>query len=387
MSKAVHLGAGNIGRGFLGQLYCQSGWETVFVDVEPAVLKAIEERREYEIHIVGPGAHTVQVTNIRAVNGMDVPRVAEEIESADLVSTAVGANVLRRIAGPLARGIERRAARHPAPPINVLLCENLLHAGRIMRDHLQAEIRPEAAQYLATHVGLVETVISRMVPIVPPEKKAADPLYIAVEEYARLPVDAQAFVGPIPEIRGLDPTPRLIAYEERKLFTHNCGHTLCALWGYEKGYEYLWQAAEDPDIRQRALEALWESGEALVRKHLFRREEHQAHIDDLLRRFCNRDLGDTVYRVARDPVRKLGPNERLVGAATLAIEFGIEPRRLVQGIASALRYDNPQDDGAVDLQRRLKEQGLAAVLSSVSGLNENSPLFHSIAREMAPFIR
>lgn len=383
MKKAVHFGAGNIGRGFLGQLYCQSGWETWFVDVDQDVLAALERRKGYEIHIVDKRSYTVSITHVRALDGRHVDQVASEIETADLVSTAVGANVLKSLSSPLARGIERRAKRIPLAPLNVLLCENLLHAAEIARGYLQAEIAAGAADYLARHVGLVETVISRMVPITPKEKKIQDPLYIAVEEYATLPFDARAWLGPLPEIRGLQPEQNLVALEERKLFTHNCGHTLCALWGCEKGYQYIWEAAGDPDIRRRTLEALWESGEALIRKHGFSRGQHQAHIDDLLDRFENRALADTIARVARDPIRKIGPNERLVGAARLALEYGVRPLHLVKGIVSALRYDAADDPKAVDLQQQLKKEGLEAVLVKISGLEPGSPLFEMILEEAA----
>ena len=382
VKKAVHFGAGNIGRGFLGQLYSQSGWETVFVDVVPEILEALNARGGYEIHIVDKHCYEAQVTNVRAIDGRDAGKVAEEVRTADLVSTAVGANVIRAIAGPLARGLKLRAREDSPRPLDILLCENLLSASATMRGYLEEAIAPEAKGYLAQNVGLVETVISRMVPITPDEKKASDPLYIAVEEYAVLPVDGNAFAGPIPDIEGLQAQSNFAAYTERKLFTHNCGHMLFALWGYEKGLTFIWEAAEDAEIRECAMAALRESGEALIRKHGFTPEQHQEHIDDLIDRFRNRSLGDTVFRVARDPVRKLGHNDRLVGAARLALEHDVEPTRLVKGIASALRYNHPEDEKAAELQQMLQERGLPAVLEEVCGLEPGNALFELITAEL-----
>ena len=128
--------------------------------------------------------------------------------------------------------------------------------------------------------------------------------------------------------------------------------------------------------------ALRESGEALIRKHGFTPEQHQEHIDDLIDRFRNRSLGDTVFRVARDPVRKLGHNDRLVGAARLALEHDVEPTRLVKGIASALRYNHPEDEKAAGLQKMLRERGLPAVLEEVCGLEPGSALFELITAEL-----
>ena len=375
--KAVHFGAGNIGRGFLGQLYSRSGWETVFVDVDATVIAALNERRGYEIQIVGERSFAIEVGNVRAVDGRDADAVAREVATADLLGTSVGVGALPHVAPALARGIALRAQRQ-APPISILICENLLSAGAELRRMIEAHIPNEAADYLATQVGFVETVISRMVPIVTADRRERDALYIAVEEYSVLPVDATAFVGPIPEIEGMDPRPNLEAYEERKIFTHNCAHALCSYFGYRKGYTFVWETVRDPRLRSDVSKGLWESGEALVLKHGFTREQHQEHIDDLLSRFANKALGDTIARCGRDSIRKLGRRDRLVGSALLALEYGQRPDMLVRGIVAALRYDNPEDPKAVELQNRLTREGVDAVLEGVCGLSKAEPLAEMI---------
>jgi len=377
--KAVHFGAGNIGRGFLGQLYSQTGWDTVFVDVDPTIIRALNERGRYEIQIVGEHSYPIGVERVRAVDGRDIEAVAAEIATADLLGTSVGVAALPHVAPALARGIARRAERD-APPISILICENLLSAAAELRGMIELHLPPEASEYFGNNVGFVETVISRMVPLVPPDVREKDPLYVAVEEYALLPVDAKGFVGPIPEIKGMQPFPNLEAYEERKIFTHNCAHALCSYFGYQKGYTYIWETVEDEALRVDVSKALWESGEALVRKHGFTRQEHQEHIDDLLRRFANKALGDTVARCGRDPIRKLGRRDRLVGSALLAMEYEQQPNMLVRGIVAALRYDNPDDAQAVELQRRLNSEGLDAVLASVCKLHPGEALEVMIRR-------
>ena len=94
MKKAVHFGAGNIGRGFLGQLYSQSGWHTVFVDVDQALVAALNARHAYQIDILGPRSYKIDVANVSAVDGRDLDAVAREIADADFLGTSVGVNVL-----------------------------------------------------------------------------------------------------------------------------------------------------------------------------------------------------------------------------------------------------------------------------------------------------
>jgi mannitol-1-phosphate 5-dehydrogenase len=381
MKKAVHFGAGNIGRGFLGQLYSQSGWETVFVDVDDVVLDALNERGGYQIHIVDRESYIIDVENVRAVRGMDTDAVAAEIEQADLVSTAVGQNVLKAIAPPLAEGITLRAGG--GNPLNILLCENMLNAAETVRTYLGEHVPDHASPYLAEKVGLIETVIGRMVPMTPPEKREEDPLYIAVEDFSTLPFDAKTFVGPYPEIKGLQPTVDLASYTERKLFIHNGAHYLLALWGYQKGYEYVWQSAEDDEIVDRTIEAIRPVAKALAIKYGWGADEVFSYLQNIIDRTQNRALGDTVSRVARDPARKLGRKDRLVGAALLALQFGFEPDGLIRGIVSAMRYDHPEDEGAAELQKTMKIESPEAVLSKVCGLSSSEPLFRMIAESVA----
>jgi len=383
MQTAVHFGAGNIGRGFLGQLYHQSGYHTVFVDVDARVVEALNAAGRYDIQIVGDGeCRTNPVRNVSALRGEDVEAVAEAVAGCQIASCAVGVRALSHIAAPLSAGIARRA-EGSGEPLNVVVCENLLDAAETLRDRVLEATDERHRAFVRERVGFVATVVSRMVPIVPDEVRARHPLYVAVEAYATLPVDETAFVGGVPAVEGFLPVPNIGAHEERKLFCHNCGHALCAYPGYQKGLELIADAVTDPDVRRLVTAGLAETGEALIAKHGFDRKEHEAHVEDLLRRFANRALGDTVFRVGRDPIRKLGRHDRLVGAADLCLSQGVEPVRVLEGIRAALAFDHPDDPEAARLQAMLSEGGPDAVLREVCGLTPDEPLYDRI-REVMP---
>ena len=375
--KVVHFGAGAVGRGFLGQLYCEAGWETVFVDVVRPVIEALSERRAYDLHLATVPERTVRVSNVRGIDATDIEAVTREIATADLMSTAVRPSALPAVCVSIARGLERRC-RDGAGPIDILICENLPDAANHFRGLLSRNVDPAVAQYLQTKVGLVETVISRMVPVVTPEQQASDVLYVAAEEYAILPVDRDGFVGPAPEIPGLRAVRPFAGHKQRKLCTHNCGHSLFAYYGSRRGYTYVWEAVEDHGLYDEVLAALDESGRALIALYGFDPAEHKAHTEDLLRRFANRALGDTVARVAREPLRKLGPDERFVGAAKLALACGIPPVHLAKGIACALRYETADDEQARELAAMLKARGPAHVLESVCKLPPDHPIHRMV---------
>jgi len=372
--KAVQFGAGNIGRGFTAQLFTESGYEVVFVDVVDEIVRLINDRRSYPIEIVGDNPQTVTIRNIRAVHGGDREAVAREISDASLVCTAVGVNALQHVAPAIAMGIKLRADGGVPEPLNIIICENLLHASDVLRSYILESLPAGYADYVRRSVGFVESVVSRMVPVMTEEQRQRDRLLVVVEEYKRLPVDRRGFVGDIPDIVGFEPYDNFQAYVERKLFTHNLGHAAAAYLGYLRGHEYIYQAMNDPAVLAVVKAALAETGEALIARHGFTPEEHQEHIDDLLHRFANVALGDTVARVGRDPIRKLGPNDRLVGSAKLAVEYGITPKNVCLATAAALMFDNPDDPAAMELQRMTREEGSYKVFEIVCGIEPDSEL-------------
>lgn len=372
--KAVQFGAGNIGRGFTGQLFTESGYEVVFVDVVDEIVHLINERGWYPIEIASDHPETVIIRNVRAVHGNNREAVAREIFDASIVCTAVGVNVLRHVAPSIAKGIKLRADAKVNDSLNIIICENLLHASDVLRGYILEELPSAYADYVREHVGFVESVVSRMVPVMTEEQRQRDPLLVVVEEYKKLPVDRKGFVGEIPAIVGLQPYDNFEAYVERKLFTHNLGHAAAAYLGYLRGFEYIYQSMNDPIVRKVVEGALAETGEALIKRHGFTPEEHKEHIDDLLRRFSNVALGDQVARVARDPIRKLGPDDRLIGSAKLCMEYKIKPDNICLATAAALLYDHPDDEAALKLQKMIQEEGLDQVFRSVCAIEPSSEL-------------
>jgi len=388
---AVQFGAGNIGRGFMGELFHASGYRTVFVDVDRALVDALNARRSYEVHHVTTESDTpVGISGVSALNARAVKTVARAVAGAAVVCTAVGVRALAAVAPALAQGLLLRARKAGAAPLNVITCENLVGAGRVLRDMVWVQILGPLCSELASgrntdlpltradfdaRFGFVEAVVSRMVPLVPDEVRRRDPLWIACEPYARLPVDAKAFRGPVPPITGLEPVADILAYQRRKLASHNMSHAVAAYLGYQARHEFLWQAMADAAIERTVRGAMDETGRALVSRFGFQPAEQRAYEEDLLQRYRNRALGDQVRRVAADPLRKLGPEDRLIGSARLCLEEEVEPARLLVGIRAALEYNNPDDPAAARLQEMLAACGREAVLRDVCGLAPDEPLF------------
>lgn len=366
MKKAVMYGAGNIGRGFIGALMSQSGYQVTFVDVAEPVVESLQTKGGYPVRYVsGEGHEDVWIENVTAVNGNDMDKVASIIAECDIMATAVGARILPYIVPNIVAGLRKRWQRGNAP-LNIIICENLMDANKVLETLLKEKLTAEEREKFDESVGLVEASIGRMVPVQTDRMKDGEPLRVCVERYGYLPVDKAAFRGDIPNIENMVPYAPFDFYLKRKLYVHNMGHAVCAYLGDLLGMEYIWQAVGVPEIRLVVHNAMLDSAAALSKKYGAPLSELQNHIADLLGRFGNQALQDTCQRVGGDPARKLSPTDRLVGAAKLAYEQGITPCYLAVGAAAGVkRYIAESEDSALTAE---------AVLETVCQLSLSDPL-------------
>ena len=329
-------GAGNIGRGFIGMLLSQSGFKVTFIDVLKPVVDALNQRGSYPVRILETDKfEDVLVECVDAIDGTDETAVAEAIANTDVMATAVGANILPRIARNIALGLKLRFARG-GKPLNILICENLLDANIALMGWMSEHLDETERAWMNANVGFVEASIGRMVPVQTPDMQEGDPLRVCVERYGYLPVDKDAFRGELPEIRNMVPFSPFDFYIRRKLYIHNMGHAVTAYLGMYGHLPLIADAIDDPEIYILAFQAMLESAEALFYKYGVPVSETLRHIQDLLLRFANRSLGDTCARVGADIVRKLAASDRLVGAVRLCREQGITPAYICVGIAGAV---------------------------------------------------
>lgn len=366
MKKFIMYGAGNIGRGFIGQTFSAAGYKVGFIDINMEVIDALNKRGEYPVNVVTTEENIeVPVKNVYGIDGKDIEKVSDEIASCDMMATAIGVNVLKFIAKPIAKGIEKRAKAN-GKPLNIIICENLIGADKFLKGLILNEI-PEKKDFVEEKVGFIEASIGRMVPVMTEEKKAGDPLRVYVEPYNILPVDKAAFKGEIPtDVANLYPYSPFDLFIERKLFMHNMSHALCAYLGYLRGYEYVYQAVADYDIRYCALSALISSADAVAKENGENVKMLLDHAKDLLYRFTNVALADTVARVGKDTKRKLGCNDRLIGALKLCEKHGIDAGYICIGIAAGLLFAPQEDASSVELCGYVKENGVKAALKTYS---------------------
>lgn len=330
--KAVIFGAGNIGRGFIGPLFSESGFEVTFIDVSKTVVERLNADGKYPLRIVSnEGCREIMVENVCAVDGNDAESAARAIAECDICATCVGAGAIKYILTNFINGLRLRL-KTTGKPLDLLICENLMDADKYVRSLLEPELTEDELR----SVGLIETSVGRMVPAPDPEANKDNPLRVAVEEYGVLPVDRDAFKGELPPVKNMVAHSPFRFYIERKLYLHNMGHAVCAYLGSYTGHEKICTAIADPAIRVLVTGAMTESALALSEKYGVSAAPIMEHAADLIRRFGNRALGDTCARVGADIPRKLAPSDRLTGGAMNVISTGAVPVFVCVGAAAAL---------------------------------------------------
>ncbi|OAE00054.1 mannitol-1-phosphate 5-dehydrogenase [Arthrobacter sp. OY3WO11] len=371
--KAVHFGAGNIGRGFVGLLLHDAGYEVVFADVAEDLIAQLAAADSYSVHEVGENPAVRTVNNFRALNSTtQEAELIAEIATADIVTTAVGPHILKFVAPAIAKGIAARDAG--LAPLQVMACENAINATDILAKEVASQ-PGAAASALDGKAVFANTAVDRIVP----NQEPGQGLDVTVETFYEWVIDRTAFAGAVPAISGATFVDDLSPYIERKLFTVNTGHASAAYFGFEAGLEKISEAMADQDVAEDVRAVLEETKQLLVSKHGFSNDEQEAYVQKILVRFSNPYLPDTVNRVGRAPLRKLSRHERFIGPAAELAERGIVPEALLGAIAAALRFTDPADAEATELAGVLASSSPADATARITGLEPDHPLFNAVA--------
>jgi len=342
------FGAGKIGRSFIGQLFSRSGYEVVFVDVNEQLVDALNEQGQYRVIIKDDPEQEIIVRNVRAIPFIDTNEVREEIAETDLMVISVGKNAIAKLIPTLIAAIQDRFNIHKnQKPLDIILAENMRSAGSFVRDELR-KVLPKDFQ-IEKRVGLIETSIGKMVPIMTEADLQNDPLCLYAEAYNELILDKRAFLNKIPDVKGLAPKENIKAWVDRKVFIHNLGHATAAYFGFycfpkkKRMYEVL----DDQKVLDFTRSVMIQSMEILLKMYPgdFTRKDLLRHIEDLLKRFRNKSLGDTVFRVGQDLRRKLGSDDRFIGIVKLAKRLNLPYDKILKAFSYGFLFKAGDEKG------------------------------------------
>lgn len=382
--KMIQIGAGNIGRACIGRLFHQANYKIYFSDINAELISMIHERKEYNVRMVGKDFdETIKIDNVDKVSEdrEEFVRLSNEIE---IITTAVGVNILPKIASFIVDIINIRHKYQNNNPLNIMACENTTGASSKLKESVYNLLDLNIREWIEKekNIAFPNVAIDCIVPNIENE----NPLTVTCENFADLIIDRNVFIGNLPNIEGLSLKENLNAYIERKLFTLNTGHAITAYLGAQKNKETIYEAINDSEIKNIVLGAMRESGEVLIKRHGFRSEEHETYIQKILNRFFNPYLKDSVFRVGREPIRKLSYNDRLIKPILGTLEYNLRHDNLLKGVISAFKFYSPDDKESVELKSMLKNEKLEKVILKITELDINKEkekeLYNEIYNEL-----
>ncbi len=376
MKKACHFGAGNIGRGFIGLILHHAGYDVSFADVNSSLIRQLNESKQYPVETiaVSPQRYVVNVERSFDINE-DTDALIETMANMDILTTAVGPHILPKIAPLFAKALEMKFTNSSYSYLNIIACENVIGGSELLKREVFNYLSEPVKDFVNEWVGFPNSAVDRIVPI----QDNQEPLLVRVEEYVEWVIDSVNAKGAL-NFKGAIFTDKLEAFIERKLYLVNAAHAAIAYMGYQKRYETISESLNDQEIMDHVYAQMLEAATLLSLKHGFDMQELREYANKTLKRFANPEITDSVYRVGRSPIRKLSLNDRFIKPLLEMFEYQCESKHFELSVYNALQYDYVEDEEAVSLNEKIKENGLERTLTDMWKVSSDHPLVQSIIK-------
>ena len=368
MKKAVHFGAGNIGRGFIGEILSKNGFEIYFVDTNKAIIDELNTRHSYEIGIASSSPEKISVSGVFGINNGENPKdVIEAIAQADIVTTAIGPNILPYIAELVAKGIQKRKEENKQVQIDIIACENMIGGSEFLEKKVAEYLSDSDKVYLANYIGFPNAAVDRIVP----GQKHEDLLYVEVEPFCEWVIDESQIKNKSFKLEGVHYANNLEPFIERKLFSVNSGHATVAYSSAYKGYKTILEGLQHKEILSALKGVQKETRALLLAKwpQYFTEEDLMSYHQMIISRFANPKIIDEVTRVARTPIRKLGYDERFIRPIRELNERGLSYQNHLDIVGKIFAYQDENDSQSVQLQEKLSTMDFQRLIEEVTGLS------------------
>jgi mannitol-1-phosphate 5-dehydrogenase len=386
--SAILFSSGDLGRAFAGHILSQAGFHLTLVEQDEDIVDTLHQLKGYEVQVASAHATLTHFVPCDAILEED-PDLIERICSCDLITAfpPMGPS----IAPLIAAGLRKRMQRGVEAPVNVVGCERHVRATTWLRQLVHDRLTPPELAWTKAHVGFADCAWDRIVvsvdwygnlkPMLEPESPA-EKVRVVTQDYFEWVVDDKQMKGDL-AIPGMLRRSPLDPFITRSMFLLTAGHATAAYLGSLRGFTHIVEGMAVPEVEQAVRGVMGEVAEAMLRQQGFQMDDLDDYIDRSVTRFKNLHVGDTIARVARDPLRKLAKEERLIRPLLTSIRCGTPNDNLCVAIAAALLYDNPHDRESVRLHHLLKKLGPEGVLREVSGVSRHSATHAQLNEEGA----
>jgi mannitol-1-phosphate 5-dehydrogenase len=372
--EVLIIGAGKIGRGFIAHLFYKSGYKLWFLDASKEIVELLNKEKKYRVDIAGEEEDLTEYVEVEgAFTLYDKEKVAELLFEIDIIASSVGAGNIEKLTGFIKKllvDIKRKKT------LNWIICENANNPAKKIKDVLLQNADAEFREFVQFNLGLIETQVLRTGMPANEEVITKEPLALRMYDWWTLPLDKDAFIGPIPEVKGFDPKSNFSNEVVRKLYTFNGTNGPIAYIGWANGHRILHEAAlAYPELFKQIQE---EATFGLIHELGVDEKEQRKFMALAMEKYTDTTLNDQIERNANDSRRKVSKEERLLGPALLCLKHGKTPYAYAKAIAAAYYYNGSIDEGTQEVQRTVNESGIEEAMKIYSSIDGSCPLYNLI---------
>lgn len=379
----VQIGAGKIGRGYIADLFNAAGYHLVFLDVVEPFVKALREQGYYTLFKSNRNTGEIRKEIIRDYEvyctATERETAVEKIEAADAVSVNVYPVAVPDVSALIAEVIKLRVSKDKDKPLDIMVGVNFLRSSTIFRNKIREFLdTDEEKEFLENKLGLMECIVGRMGAIPTKEMLEEDKLACYSNDVPFITVD-DSYKGTPPDMEAIVLKKNVPLWMFHKIWVGNMSHSLGGYLGKLKGYDYIGECRDDPEIA-KALVFAQQEGKYAMNRELglsYEEMEPEGYLENQKKGYLNHAVNssekDTINRVCADLIRKLGKEDRLVGPALGCMKNGRVPYFLAKGIASALRFFNEADKTTIEVRDYIAENGVEKTIEKYCGLSDDVP--------------
>ena len=382
--EVVLIGAGKIGRGFMGDLFNRAGYKLIFLEYSEDLVKKMNAQGYYTVFMSDRDSGGSGEMQQYTIGGYDAYCTETErdacvnaIANTNYATMHVYPQACESIGHMIGDAVKQRMAANNEEPLDIFMCVNFQGPAETIHGYAFERLNEEEKAFFDKHVGLIETLIQRNGATPTEEMLQIDPICVAVSDNTYWPVDEAAFKGVPPE--GIDLT-MLDNFQARlvyKVWAGNMTHCAGAFYGKQRGYEYYYQSALDPYIYKCSYYAKLEANFGISSEYNVPVEKLDSRGNGKMAPFdpskVNTQERDSLNRIGADPIRKLRRNDRWIGPALLSMKYGKVPYFLCRGAAMGFYFTNPDDTAAVELQDYIANEGIAKAVEKYCELDLSVP--------------
>lgn len=370
------IGSGRSGRGMLGELFYRAGYSITFADRDPELVEGLRRVGRYTVGMTNLKSGRREEHTVSSFHVVDTQRdraaYLNLLASVPWVSTALMPEAFDQVILDLAEAAKLRRAQGIQREQFITLGANFVGLKDYCITGLKALLSPEEWSEYSAHSHLVMSIVNRK-NLLPKEAAPQDPYRVEGDDKPVLRVETSPALKAAPDRppffqleSGLDQAMAI------KIWSGNLVQCAMAFVAIQDGLTGTYEASYHPTASRYAFFAAREGYQAVAAEYGLPPRSPQEELAPITL-FRTKGFNDSLLRLVRDPIRKLGRNERFIGPALCCIRHQIVPYYITRCCAYVFLYNNPQEDQSVELQRCLQKWGIEQTVQHFCQLNPRQP--------------